>query len=269
MNLTARFYRLTLLTFVSICSGFSSPAQALFDDFDHPELDSSCWGIANTKWGENSTSVTHGGVIPENVWVENGLLVIRALGRQYTGPVKGHGINNRIGGAIFTKKQFASGSYEVKAKICPQPGALSAFWTFYYESDTFNHEIDFEFPGRNQPPRKPGDSDLQWGLVSNWRGVRDSMRQTKDIRFGPQADGKFHLYRFDWYAGANGETSRIEWYFDNKLMYRSKAHVPSHPSAFWLGIWFPAWIAPARFDMDYMYIDWVKITPFNEKVAVR
>jgi beta-glucanase (GH16 family) len=269
MEWTSRLHRMALITMLMLFFGFPVSAQVFFDDFNHPQLDTSKWKITNTKWGEDTTKVTHGGVIPENVSVKNGLLVIRALGAQYKGPVKGHGLNTRIGGVIYTKERFASGSYEVRAKICPQPGALSAFWTYYYESDTCNHEIDFEFPGHNQAPNKPADSDLRWGLVSSWRGVPDSMRRTKDIRFGRHADGKFHLYRFDWHTGADGETPGVEWYMDNKLIHRSTVYIPSLPSPFWLGIWFPTWIKPANFDTDYMYIDWVKITPFAKKSGTK
>lgn len=262
MVLMFRFGRMAAMIFVFVCSVLSAEAQVFFDDFNQHALDTTRWHIADTKWGESSQTATQGGVIPENVTVKNGLLAIRALGARYTGPVRGHGFDARIGGAISTRERFASGSYEIRAKICPQPGALSAFWTYYYAHDTINHEIDFEFPGRNQPPNKPSDSDLRWGLVSNWRGVADSLRQTTDTPFGHQTDGKFHLYRFDWHSGAHGEVPCVEWYYDNKLIHRSTVHVPDMPAAFWLGIWFPTWIAPANFETDYMYIDWVRITPF-------
>lgn len=259
------FYIVLFLIVFGLKFPSKSFGQVLFDDFKGPVLDSSRWIIANQKWGEVKEVATHGGVVPENVFIKDGNLVIRALGENYKGPVKGHGQNTRIGGVIYTKEKFASGSYEVRAKICPKPGALSAFWTFYYENDNYNHEIDFEFPGRNQHPFKANDSDLKWGLLSNWRGVNDSLRRTKDLYIGNQTDGRFHLYRFDWYAGTNTEKPKVEWYYDNKLIHRSYEQIPSHASAFWVGIWFPGWISKADFDTDYMYIDWVKITPFPNK----
>lgn len=150
--------------FLSSCIAFlnipATQAQVFFDDFDTPQLDSLRWSVANQKWGESPGAATHGGVIPQNVFIKDGNLVIRALGEQYKGAEKGHGLNTRIGGAIYIKEKYASGSFEVRAKICPHPGALSAFWTFYYENDDYNHEIDFEFPGRNQAPFKSGESDI-------------------------------------------------------------------------------------------------------------
>lgn len=258
------FYPIFLICLLG--SHLSSPlfAQVFFDDFKGSELDTTKWKALNVKWGENPSKRTHGGVVPENVFVQDGNLVVRALGNQYQGDVKGHGQHTKVGGVISTKDKFASGSYEVRAKICPRPGALSAFWTYYYENEEYNHEIDFEFPGRNQYPHKPEDSDLSWGLLSNWRGVPDHLRRTADIYIGDQTDGKFHLYRFDWYAGSEMEQARVAWYYDDKLIHQSFEQIPDHPAEFSVGIWFPWWIPEADFDTDYMYIDWVRITPFPQ-----
>ncbi|WP_262246050.1 glycoside hydrolase family 16 protein [Parapedobacter soli] len=259
-------YRAVLCLLGSILSfNHATHAQVFFDDFDREQLDTSRWSVAHQKWGEPTGKVTHGGVIRENVFIRDGNLVIRALGEHYKGPLEGHGSDTRVGGALYTKEKYASGSFEVRAKICPHPGALSAFWTYYYENDDYNHEIDFEFPGRNQHPFKGADSDITWGLMSNWRGVHDHQRVTVDKFFGYQNDGEYHLYRFDWYTGDEDQPASIEWYYDNKLMHRSYEHIPTHASSFWLGIWFPTWIAQADFDTEYMLIDWVRIVPFNQR----
>ncbi|PXX30613.1 glycoside hydrolase family 16 protein [Arenibacter sp. ARW7G5Y1] len=237
-------------------------SQGLFDDFNESKINTDNWEILNTKWGENPSKGKHGGVVPDNVYIQNGDLVVRALGDNYKGPVKGHGQNTKVGGVIATKEKFASGIYEVRARICPRPGALSAFWTYYYENESFNHEIDFEFPGRNQAPYKPDDSDLTWGLFSNWRGISEDEHRTADKYLGNQVDGEYHLYRFNWHAGSETEEAKIEWYYDDKLIHQSNEQIPDHPSQFFVGIWFPWWISEANFDIDYMYIDWVKITPY-------
>lgn len=110
---------------------------------------------------------------------------------------------------------------------------------------------------------KPDDSDLKWGLLSNCRGVSDDLHRTADIYIGDQTDGQFYYYRFDWYAGTETEKPKIEWYYDDKLIHRSYEKIPSHAAEFSVGIWFPWWIPKADFNTDYMYIDWVKITPFH------
>lgn len=154
----SRPFYCVLFCFVLGAKSFSPLfSQVFFDDFKGSRLDTDKWNILNQKWGGNASKGTHGGVVPENVYIQDGNLIIRALGDYYEGDVKGHGQNTRVGGVIATRKKFASGSYEVKAKICPRRGALSAFWTYYYENEDYNHEIDFEFPGRrNQHPYKTG-----------------------------------------------------------------------------------------------------------------
>ncbi|WP_183574955.1 glycoside hydrolase family 16 protein [Mucilaginibacter sp. X5P1] len=261
-----KYFTLLSVTFLSLSS--VTHAQVFYDDFKS-SVDTTIWHINDTKWGENPAKGTQGGVVPENVIVKNGHLKIRALGDYYSGPVKGHGQNTKVGGAITTIQRFASGSFEVKAKLCPRPGALSAFWTYYNENDDYNHEIDFEFPGHNKPPYAPDSSDLHYGLLTNWTGVHEDQYYTKDMYFGNQIDGQFHLYRFDWHTGGNGEKPRIEYYYDNKLMYTSYEHIPTHASNFNVGIWFPNWIKKADFISDYMYVDWVKITPFHEPNDVK
>jgi beta-glucanase (GH16 family) len=181
-------------------------AQELFDDFTGTSVNTTNWNVANTVWGNISGRRTNGGVVPQNVRVENGNLVIEAHGNSYTGSVAGHGQNTRVGGAISTKRRFASGKFEVRAKVVPHPGALSAFWTYYYENDNYNHEIDFEMPGNNQPPNGPANSNINYGLMTSWRGVNTGQYQTTDKYFGNQADGNYHLYRFEWHTGGNGET---------------------------------------------------------------
>src|SRR5688572_20935622 len=78
-------------------------AQELFDDFTGTAGNTTNWTVANQVWGNISGRRTNGGVVPQNVRVEGGNLVIEAHGNSYTGPVAGHGQNVRVGGAISTK----------------------------------------------------------------------------------------------------------------------------------------------------------------------
>jgi beta-glucanase (GH16 family) len=216
---------------LSLGNGISLSAQELFDDFTTGSINTAVWTVRNQVWGNIAGRRTNGGVVPQNVRIENGNLVIQANGNNYTGPVVGHGQNVRVGGAISTNRNFASGRYELRAKVVPNAGALSAFWTYYYENDNYNHEIDFEMPGRNQPPNTPATSDINWGLMTSWRGVNTGQYQTADKPFPNQADGNYHLYRFEWHTGGNGQTTRIEWYYDNVLMHTvtNTAHTAAMP----------------------------------------
>ncbi len=248
------------------------------DDFTSAKLDSSKWLTAEKNWGgtveaDGKTVDYNGGVISENVEVRDGNLILTGLGNQYEGEL--HGINRdgteredgkRCGGAIATKEYYASGSYEIRAKIAPVLGCCSAMWTFEYEEDyngdtlqITNHEIDIEFPGRDEND----DFSLSHVLCTTW--VTEEDYKTKSVPCGNQADGNFHTYRFDWHTGSDAETPRVEYYFDDELIHTAYEYIPTNESRFWLGLWFPKyWAGTPDFETTEFVIDYVKITPFHE-----
>ena len=140
--------------------------EAFFDDFSGNALDTGKWLVAEKMWGG-----WNGGVVPENVSVSSGTLKLEGHGNLYTGDVQGCNKNLpggiRTGAAIATRDYYASGCYEVVAKVAPVFGACSAIWTFEYEeydkdSEEYknypdqtgklaivNHEIDIELPTAN------------------------------------------------------------------------------------------------------------------------
>jgi beta-glucanase (GH16 family) len=231
-------------------------SQTFFDDFDGKKLNRSKWKKADRKWGDEYGNLKHGGVVPKNAFIENGNLVLRANGDFYSGKISGHGQNHRVGAAIHTRKVFGSARYEIRAKVCPQLGALSALWTFRHDNNSINHEIDFEIPGKS-----PQGRSLQWGILTNWTGLSDKEHRSLSKYIGDQADGNYHLYRFDWHIGTDSQPPKIDWYYDNRLIHSSYEVIPFKPSRFWIGVWFPWWLGQSQFDSDFMYVDWVKITP--------
>lgn len=252
-----------------------------YEDFSNGTLDSDKWLVAYKNWGgnivENGISVNYnGGVIPQNVSVLDGKLILKGLGNYYDGDILG--INRdmsfrqdgkRVGSAIATKDYYASGSYEIYAKVAPELGACSAMWTFEYEEDwnndtIINHEIDIEMPGR--PTSDTENQSFSYALCNTWTGENDGEYKTNYTNIGSnQADGNFHKYRFDWHTGDVDETPRVEFYFDDVLTYTSYEHIPTNAGRFWLGIWFPKyWAGTPNFDTSNFVVDYVKITPFHE-----
>ena len=256
-------------------------SDIFYEDFSGGVLDSAIWLTAYKNWGgtitENGQTVDYnGGVIPENVNLHDGKLILTGYGNQYTGDTKGinrNGIQRengqRTGGAIATKEYFASGSYEISAKIAPELGCCSAMWTFEYEEDysddnliITNHEIDIEFPGRDEE----NQFSLQHVLCTNWTGEGDDEHQSVSVNTGINPiDGEFHTYRFDWHTGDQDQEKRVEYYIDNILIHTSYEHIPDKAGRFWLGLWFPKyWAGVPDFDTAQFEIDYVKITPFHE-----
>ena len=270
------------LTAFSMLSLLPFPAHAeadgFYDSFEGNRLDTGKWLIAEKNWGgtveENGRSVDYnGGVIAENVTVRDGTLILTGCGNQYEGALRG--INRdgtrredgkRCGAAIATREYFASGSYEIRAKIAPELGCCSAMWTFEYEEDysgdtvqITNHEIDIEFPGRDAQD----DFSLQHALCTTW--VTEEDYKTASVPCGIQADGEYHTYRFDWHTGSSTETPRVEYYFDGELCYTAYESIPTNAGRFWLGLWFPRyWAGTPAFDTAEFVIDYAKITPFHE-----
>ncbi len=258
------------------------PSDIFFDDFSDGTLDSDKWLAAYKNWGgkvtENGVKRDYnGGVLPQNISISDGKLILYGNGNLYDGEIRG--INRdmslredgrRTGAAVATKEYFASGSYEVMAKVAPQLGACSAIWTFEYEEDwdtgeITNHEIDIEMPGR--PASEKKNQSFQYALCNTWTGENEGEYKTGYTDIGAdQADGKFHKYRFDWHTGSKTEEKRVDFYFDDELVYTSTKHIPTNAGRLWIGLWFPnAWAGVPDFDTAAFEIDYVKITPFHEE----
>lgn len=261
----------------------SESSDILYEEFDGSSLDSDIWLVSYKNWGgkvtdENGKKVDYnGGVLPQNISLRDGKLILHGNGNLYTGDIKGinrdrteRADGKRTGAAVATKNYYASGSYEVMAKIAPEMGVCSAIWTFEYEEDEktgkiTNHEIDIEMPGKKDSSEK--EENFRYALCNTWTGEAEGEYLSSRTDTGlDQADGKFHKYRFDWHTGDDNETPRVEFYFDDVLIYTSYEHIPVNEGRLWIGLWFPnGWAGTPDFDTAEFEIEYVKITPFHEK----
>lgn len=269
--------------------GDLSVPGTFYDKFEGA-LDESKWERVNRVWGQPTNPLhQHGGVIPENVYLRAGHAVMRALGDQYAGTLRGpQGHTKRLGGVLKSKQRFASGRYEFKMRIlqAPDMGVLSTAWTFWYkqitaESDpeawekaihagnipengriVLNHEIDIEVKGAN----------LGNPIYTNWIGEKTGEYDSQNVPYpGGLNDQKFHVYRWDWHTGGGGQEPRVEYYIDDQLIRVSTTKIPYIASYINVGNWFAWWAgndsgtykAP-NFESMEMFVDWVKFTPFNE-----
>ncbi|MDF2987909.1 MAG: hypothetical protein K0R50_3419 [Eubacterium sp.] len=286
-------------------------SEIFYDDFDGNTLNTDKWLVAKKNWGGyekdnegNIISNYNGGVVPENVSLENGVLKLEAHGNNYTGDVKGvyrsgreRADNIRVGASIATKDYYASGRYEVNMKIPDELGACSAIWSFNYRelydeaslaaaaargvdvSEGYyvsNHEIDIELPGR--PTGEVQDISYDYALCNTWRGetevesttnytnVKEAMGdRLTGGELGALADGKFHTYRFDWHTGDSDTPAKVDYYIDNILIKTCTTDIPNIAGRFWVGIWFPnKWAGTPDFDTVTLDVDYLKITPFSE-----
>ncbi len=271
------------------------PAGVFYDDFSGPSgdpLSFDKWLVVKKSWG-NYYTLNNNGVVPENIELINGIGArFHGHGDLYTGPVDGAttALGNgkiRVGACIATKDYYASGNYEVYAKLTP--GMINAFWTFHYIEDPSyqnggikNTEIDFEFPASptSTPSEIPfytgnkhiiDDMNLNtWGGLCNGEGVHSSLRHNTpavDLSQG------FHLYTIEWHTGGNGITPVVRWYVDGALVKEEydPIYVGFRAARFWLGVWYAgnAWMnghdqSVMDYEDKYMEVQWVRITPFYE-----
>lgn len=119
-------------------------------------------------------------------------------------------------------------------------------------------------PGR--PNAEKTNQSYQYALCNTWIGENEGEYRTGYTDIGiNQADGAFHKYRFDWHTGDENEEARVEFYFDDVLVYTSKEYIPTNAGRLWLGLWFPnSWAGTPDFETSDFEIDSVKITPFHE-----
>ena len=269
-------------------------ADMFYDDFSSGELDTNRWFAANKNWGginKDTKEDYNGGVVPENLYVRDNILQCEAHGNWYDGEVIGIHKNGtptddgkRVGACAVTKDYFASGSYEIRAKVAPSKGVCCTMWTFEYEElykgdegapsylkdDEYfviNHEIDIEMPGRPLPEHK--NISYEYALCNTWIGENEGEYTASHMKLpAPQDDGEFHTYRFDWHTGDKAGTNipRVEFYFDGVPVVTNYTHVPSKAGRLWVGAWFPnGWAGDPEFETDVFQVDYVKIIPFHEE----
>ncbi len=264
-------------------------APGTFYDKFSDELDGSKWEKLHQLWGQPANEEhQHGGVIRENVSTQQGYAVLTSLGDQYNGDLSGpQGHTQRLGGVIKTKERFGSGRFEVKMKVvqAPDMGVLSAAWLFWYKQIqekthpeayqkaldagnipdngviTLNHEVDIEVKGEG----------LAKPLFTNWIGIKAAEHKSEEVATKRLDDNNFHIYRWDWHTGGNGEAPRIEYYIDGKLIHTATEKIPYISASFNVGNWFAWWAGyddgsynPPNYNQKQMLVDWVKIVPFNE-----
>lgn len=267
-----------------------TPQPMLFDDFATNKISTADWLLANKAWGGDN-----GGVVPANVTVTNGQVRLAANGDRYSGDVTGlGGRKTRVGAAIVTRNYFASGRYEVRAKIPRVLGACTAFWSFHYLEYTpsqaaywdepnriRNSEIDWEFPTAADDGSPNDQVSFDRARANSWGGKFGGEGGNVSLRpnIGQLvADGQFHTYTYEWHSGASGLAGSITWLIDGHEVARytgsdyGQDNIPFRASRFWIGVWFPAsgyrnmvgWAGNPDFDRTNLAIDWVRITPFND-----
>jgi hypothetical protein len=224
-----------------------------FEDSTGNTLSNSKWLVVKKEWGNGNVAYNNG-VVPENLELLcDGGMRFHGHGDLYNGPINGVAniLGNgkvRVGACIATKDYYASGRYEVVAKVTP--GMINAFWTFHYiEDPNFqnggmkNSEIDWEFPSNLYTGNKHTITD---GLCNTWGGLCDGVGLTtsgisyKENLNVVDASQDFHTYTIEWHTGDSNIAPSISWYFDSVLVRQetNPTYIPFRASRFWIGVWY-------------------------------
>ncbi|MFC5068518.1 family 16 glycosylhydrolase [Flaviflagellibacter deserti] len=254
----------------------SSIAEPDFsDDFNGQRLDRSKWLVGKRNWGgkDGEGHDYNGGVSPQNVGLQEGALVLKALGDSYRGPVRGVNRDGtpredgtRVGAMIATRNYLGSGRYEARLKVAPVLGVATAMWAFHYREEgnhIGNHEIDIEFPGRPGPPHEGVSFNRM--LANTWIGEREGESTTQYVHLPATiADGQFHIVRFDWRAGSATSAPSVVFFVDGREVASIDTTVPTRRSRLYLGAWFPkGWAGQPTFAEAEVVVDWVRYWRFD------
>ena len=263
----------------------SPPARqdaVFFDDFSSGTLDPDRWLVSGKAWGGDN-----GGVAPDNVKLvedfDNGepiiALRLEAHGDEYDGPLEYNGRKTRVGAAVATRSYYASGRYEVRARVAPEYGTCTAFWPFHYidhrmgEAEYWhepnprrNTEIDWEFP-TDLAGADTGNFSFTKARTNSWggqfggEGGEHKGRKVLTDEFGvpldlaqEALDGNYHTFTIEWRSGEDlgdeaitrTDVGSVRWFLDGRLVDElhdvpfGQGNVPYRAARFWLGTWFPA-----------------------------
>lgn len=245
---------------------FNKESQLNFNDDFTNGIDDDVFAILDAKWNAGGIK-EHNGVRKRNIFYtkdssNNGYVAIKGRGlyNQEEGTIEG----SPEGGCFITKNHLGPGRYEIKMAAMPREGGITAFWTYCTTTGseaTSQNEIDIEIGGKTNGTSYEALWATTWTTHEN--KTTEAVDVTNQLYLN---DGKIHTYTFDWYTAYPGSLSpRIDWFIDGKYVVSvENDSVPTHDMPLWIGLWFQSWAGEAQFDTDYLLIDQVSYTAFEE-----
>jgi len=243
-------------------NAFNNDDEHNFVDEITNGLNDSIWNTLDGYW-ENGGTTPHNGVRRRNLFYTkdetgNGYLALKARGLYNREDPTQAG--KPEGACIETKESLGPGRYEVEMAAMPREGGVTALWTYKCESteDVSQNEIDIEIGGGAQYTNL-------W--CTTWTKKTNKATKSPDVTdICYMNDGQIHKYTFDWYTsyGDTGE-GRIDWFIDGKFVQSITGGVVTDiDMPIWLGVWMPSWAGNATWVEDYILVDKVSYTAFDD-----
>lgn len=228
------------------------------------------WGVAE---GERVNYMN-----PANIsWTNDEEVVAQAGGTggivsmQVNGDLYPDEKRRREGTCLITKQAFGPGLYEVRFKTVPRLGAVTALWTYWngggstFEDNAYS-EIDVEMPMK---------ADYrQWSATVYKKYISAGMMEQGTATIKTEDgnglnDGNWHTFAFEWRTDSENGDNAVQYYVDGVPSVRIEGYTPEYTATFWMGAWFPdnpTWIGSPEFETAFMYIDYVKIIPYDDPI---
>ena len=241
-------------------NAFDRESEFNFDDEITNGLDDSVWNTLDGYW-ENGGTTPHNGVRRRNIFYTkdsngNGYLALKARGLYNQEDPATTG--KPEGSCIETKESLGPGRYEVSMAAMPREGGVTALWTYKCESseDVSQNEIDIEIGGG-------GQYNELW--CTTWTTKKNKATHAPDVsNICYMNDGKIHKYTFDWYTDYQGK-GRVDQFIDEQYVYSiTGGTVTDIDMPLWLGVWMPSWAGNATWVEDYILVDRVSYTAFDD-----
>jgi beta-glucanase (GH16 family) len=177
------------------------------DEFDAAALDPAKWTVVTGGNGFGNHELEYYTARPENLHVEDGMLVIRAVKETYAGP---DGVERKYTSArLHTEGKFSQryGRFEARIKIPAGQGMWPAFWMMGTEPRNWpdRGEIDIMENIGKEPGTVHGT--IHGPGYSGAKGIGSPFNLPEGQKFA----GGFHVCAVEW------EPRAIRWYVDDTL----------------------------------------------------
>lgn len=201
------------------------------DEFNGTRLDTAKWNILIR---ENSKHRELQYYVPDEVYVENGLLRIRSRVRKY-------GSKEYTSGRLDTKGKFAPvyGRFEIRAKLPKGKGLWPAHWLYPQDRDWRMEKLmeDAVAGGKESliPEERPWYSEIDiMEFLGHEANVLygtfhycsfDGTRRSSSGKWTGTVDytSDFHIYALEW------EPDSLRWYIDGQLIHKTASGIPHKP----------------------------------------
>lgn len=201
------------------------------DDFNGKHLDTAKWNVLLREHSKHNELQYY---VPDEVYLENGVLRIRSQVRKY-------GSMEYTSGRINTKDKFAPvyGRFEIRAKLPTGKGLWPAHWLYPQNRDWPMEMLMAEAVANGNerliPEERPWYTEIDimeflghephivYGTLHYYsfdgKKKTSSGKVTSDIDYSKD----FHVYALEW------EPDSIRWYIDGKLLHTTTDGIPHTP----------------------------------------